>query len=111
MPGIRKEPLWFHLLNLRFEFHMLITRIGSLSTRSLAGNKRSLEIYSKPLTKLPIVSQSAPHPRNRGLEFNPLVDSIFHDAQPPRCILTAKPIKRNHSVAYCFRPNRIRIKA
>ena len=56
--------------------------------------------YAKPLAKLAVIRQRTPDPRNRGLQFNALLNSVIHLKQPPGCTLVQGEPKSNPMVAF-----------
>ena len=87
-PGEGKEPLVLHLLHRRFPLDVFIAGMSDPAARDLAGHKWSIQFHAKPLAKLAVISQSAPHPRNRRFEFDALLNTSRSYKQPPGCILT-----------------------
>jgi hypothetical protein len=99
MPGKGEEPLRFHFLDDRLPSYMLVPGMKDLPFRDLAGNKRTFQFDPKPLSKLTVIGEGPPYTGNRGLEFNPFFDGIFHFKQPLGCILTKTGQISNRLVA------------
>src|ERR1700728_5092432 len=87
-PGEGKKPLGLHFLHRGRPLDVFIAGMRNLAARNLARYKRPLQFHAKPLAKLAVVGQRAPHPRNRSFEFNALFNTVVHFGQPPGCILT-----------------------
>src|SRR6267142_974761 len=100
VPGEGKEPLRLYLLYHSLPFDLLVTRIGNVTTRDLAGNERTIQFHAKPLAEFIVIGQRSPHSRNRRLEFDTLLNTVIHVKQPPGCILPPPAIKGNRFVAF-----------
>ncbi|SPE26429.1 hypothetical protein SBA2_30094 [Acidobacteriia bacterium SbA2] len=100
VPGEREETFRLHFLDHRFPFDVFVPRVSDVTARDLARHEGALQFHAKPLAELAVIRQGAPDPRNRRLQLNALLDSVFHVVQPPGCRLAGPRGKCNLFVAF-----------